>query len=111
MGEISKSNKRLKLAHDSILQDMDNLISALQKRETLLDERVQALNRKKHEIAQTNGNPDAADDDLVKINAGGKIIVAKRSTLTQIIGSRIEALFSGRWDKKIMRDSQDLYFS
>jgi uncharacterized phage infection (PIP) family protein YhgE len=112
MDEISKSNKRLKLAHDSILQDMDNLISALQKREPLLDERVQeALNRKKHEIAQTNGNPDAADDDLVKINAGGKIIVAKRSTLTQIIGSRIEALFSGRWDKKIMRDSQDLYFS
>ena len=32
-----------------------------------------------------------ANDDLIEINAGGKIIVAKRSTLTQILGSRMEA--------------------
>ena len=28
--------------------------------------------------------------DLLEINAGGKIIVAKRSTLTQLKGSRLE---------------------
>jgi len=86
------------------VQDLDKVILALNNRDTLLKERLQELNRKKHEIAQTHGNLDATDDDLIEINAGGKIIVAKRSTLTQIQGSRMEALFSGRWDKKLMRD-------
>ena len=110
MDELSSSNKRLKTAHDSHLHDLNNEISALDKRDTLLKERVQELNRKKHEIDQANGNRDAADDDLIEINAGGRIIVAKRSTLTQIQGSRIEALFSGRWDKKLMRDSHGRIF-
>jgi hypothetical protein len=82
---------------------LDSVISALYRRETLLNERLVKLNCKKHEIAQSNGTMNVADDDLVEINAGGKIIVAKRSTLTQIQGSRMEALFSGRWDKKLMR--------
>ena len=109
MDEISASNKRLKSAHDSHLHDLNNEISALDKRETILNERVQKLNRK-HEIAQANGNLDATGDDPIEINAGGRIIVAKRSTLTQIQGSRIEALFSGRWDNKVMRDSRGRIF-
>ena len=110
MDEISASNKRLKSAHDSLLHDLNNEISALDKRETTLNERVQELNRKKHEIAQAHGNLDATGDDLIEINAGGRIIVAKRSTLTQIQGSRMEALFSGRWDNKVMRDSRGRIF-
>ena len=110
MDEINASNKRIKTARESHVQDLDDLISALDKRETLLNERVQALDHKKHDIAQANGNLDAADDDLIDINAGGKIIVAKRSTLTQIQGSRMEALFSGRWDKKLMRDGHGKIF-
>jgi hypothetical protein len=110
MDELSASNKRLKLAHDSTLQDMENEISTLDNRDTLLKERLLELDHKKHEIAQTHGNLDAADDDLVEINAGGKIIFAKRSTFTQIQGSRLEALFSGRWDKKLMRDGQGRIF-
>jgi hypothetical protein len=107
---ISASNKRLKSAHDSLLQDLNNEIAALDKRETILNERVQQLNLKKHEIAQANGNLNVTDEDLVEINAGGRIIVAKRSTLTQMQGSRIEALFSGRWDKKLMRDGHGRIF-
>jgi hypothetical protein len=110
MDELSASNKRLKSARDSHMQDLDNVIAALDNRDTLLKERVQELNRKKHDIAQTHGNLDAAEDDLIEINAGGKIIVAKRSTLTQIQGSRMEALFSGRWDKKLMRDGHGRIF-
>jgi hypothetical protein len=110
MDELSSSNKRLKSAHESHLQDLNNKISALDNRETILNERVQELNRKKHEIAQANGNLNVTDEDLVEINAGGKIVVAKRSTLTQIQGSRIEALFSGRWDNKVMRDCHGRIF-
>jgi hypothetical protein len=110
MDELSAADRCLKSAYDSILQDMDNVIRSLDKRGTLLNERLQELNRKKHTIAQANGNLDAADDDLIEMNAGGKIIVAKRSTLTQIQGSRMEALFSGRWDKKQMRDGHGRIF-
>jgi hypothetical protein len=108
--ELSASNKRLKSARDSLIQDLNNVIAALDNRDTLLNERLPELNRKKHEIAQTHGNLDVSDDDLIEINAGGKIIVAKRSTLTQIQGSRMAALFSGRWDKKLMRDGHGRIF-
>ncbi|KAL3762250.1 hypothetical protein ACHAW5_007199 [Stephanodiscus triporus] len=45
-----------------------------------------------------------------EVNAGGRIVVAKRSTLTQIQGTRLEALFCGRWDKKLLRDSHGRIF-
>ena len=110
MDELSASNKRIKTARDSQVQDLDNEISTLDKRETVLNERLLELDRKKHEFAQAHGNLDAADDHLIEINAGGKTVVAKRSTLTQIQGSRMAALFSGRWDKKVMRDCHGRIF-
>jgi hypothetical protein len=108
--DLIASNKRLKSARDSQVQGLNNEIFVLDKRETLLNERVYELNRKKREIAQENGNLNATDDDLVKVNAGGKIIVAKRSTLTQLQGSRMDALFSGHWGKKLMRDGHGRIF-
>jgi hypothetical protein len=110
MNELSASNERLRCARENLFQDLDNEISVLDKRETLLNERLHELNRKKHEIHLSYGNLDVTDDDLIEINAGGKMIVAKRSTLTQIHGSRLAALFSGRWDKKLMRDSHGRIF-
>ena len=107
---VCHAGRYLKSARDSLVQDLDNVIAALDNRDTLLNERLLELDHKKHEIAQAHGNLDAADDDLIEINAGGKIIVAKRSTLTQIQGSRMEALFSGRWEKKLMRDGQGRIF-
>jgi hypothetical protein len=110
MDELSTANKRIKLAHGNLLEDLDKEISALDEAENGLKERLHQLNQKKHEICQANGNLDSTDDDLVEVNAGGKIIVAKRSTLIQIQGTRLEALFSGRWDKKLSRDGHGRIF-
>ena len=110
MNELSDSNKRLKVARDSHVKDLDKEIMALNQREIGLKERLGELNHKKHEISQANGNLDSADDDRVEVNAGGKIIVAKRSTLTHMKGTRLEALFSGRWDKKLSRDGHGRIF-
>jgi len=50
-----------------------------------------------------------ADDDLIEINAGGKIIVAKRSTLTQIhVGWRPCSVDAGI--RKLMRDGHGRFF-
>jgi hypothetical protein len=51
-----------------------------------------------------------SDDDIIEINVGGENINAKRGTLFQIKGTRLEALFSGRWDKKLLRDSSGRIF-
>lgn len=64
---------------------------------------ITMTNSRKQTIAKASGNLDAKDEDLVHVNVGGKIVIAKRSTLTQIVGSKLEALFSGRWDKKPQR--------
>jgi hypothetical protein len=63
--ELIGSNKRLKSARDSQVQDLDKEILVLEKRETLLNEQVCKLNRKMREISQANGNLNAADDNLV----------------------------------------------
>jgi hypothetical protein len=63
--DLIGSNKRLKSARDSQVQDLDKEILVLEKRETLLNEQVCKLNRKMREISQANGNLNAADDNLV----------------------------------------------
>lgn len=110
MEQVGISNKRLKTAHDDIERDYKAQIDKLDCKERELLERFNALDKEKRETAESNGNVDAAEDDIVEINAGGKVIAAKRSTLTRLKGTRLEALFSGRWDNKLQRDSNERIF-
>ena len=54
--------------------------------------------------------PNSDGSEVLDINTGGKIISATRDTLTQIKGKRLEALFSGRWDKQFLRDEYGRVF-
>ena len=110
MEEISIANQRLKAACANNDRDRRAQINKLDNQEKELMERLEKLNEEKHEIAKANGNIDVADDNIVEINAGGKIIAAKRGTLTQLKGTRLESLFSGRWDKKLQRDNDGRIF-
>lgn len=110
MEELGVARKRFKEAEDYYQQDYNEASLVLSQREGKLDERLNELNRAKYDIVRANGNRNAADDDIVEINAGGTIVAAKRSTLTQIKGTRLEALASGRWDKMLQRDSQGRIF-
>ena len=110
MEALSSTNKRLKEARANIERDYEAQVKKLDESERKLMQRMDTLNSKKHEIAKANGNIDIADDDIVEINAGGKIIAAKRGTLTQLKGTRLESLFSGRWDKKLQRDNDGRIF-
>ena len=110
MDELNIATTRLKLARFNHEKAYEETISDLDGRESNLAARLTELDQKKQSAAEANGNPDAADDDLVEINAGGKIVAAKRSTLTRIAGTRFEALFSGRWDKILQRDSHGRIF-
>ncbi|KAL7547270.1 hypothetical protein ACHAWF_010591 [Thalassiosira exigua] len=85
-------------------QDDDEADAELDLKLSLLEARLRAIVQKKLELERECGDPNASGHDLIEINAGGKVVAAKRSTLTQQMGTRFEALFGGRWDKKLARD-------
>eukprot|EP00574_Skeletonema_japonicum_P001696 CAMPEP_0201740658 /NCGR_PEP_ID=MMETSP0593-20130828/46417_1 /ASSEMBLY_ACC=CAM_ASM_000672 /TAXON_ID=267983 /ORGANISM="Skeletonema japonicum, Strain CCMP2506" /LENGTH=473 /DNA_ID=CAMNT_0048234979 /DNA_START=50 /DNA_END=1471 /DNA_ORIENTATION=+ len=104
--KLERVNKRLKEARD----DLDKHLSKAQDEETRLKEKLHDLNERKRQCACTNGNLDVSDDDLIEINAGGKLIVARRGVLCQFKGTNLETLFCGRWEKKLLRDGSGRVF-
>eukprot|EP00985_Skeletonema_marinoi_P033823 scaffold42277_cov153-Skeletonema_marinoi.AAC.2 len=110
LDDLDQTNKRLKTTLDKIDRDRATQINQLEEKEKQLLDRLSKLNEEKHKTASANGNVDVSDDDFLEINAGGTVIAVKRGTLTQLQGSRLEAMFSGRWDKKLVRDSSGRLF-
>lgn len=110
LNDLDEANKKLKTAIDEIDRDRAIQISKLQDTEQQLLDRLHKLDEAKFQTATANGNVDISNDDLLEINAGGKIIAVKRGTLTQMHGTRMEAMFSGRWDKKLIRDGTGRIF-
>lgn len=68
------------------------------------------LQARKEALAKENGGCIVSDLDMLDINAGGQIFRVCRSILTQIEGSHLEALFSGRWEKQLQRDHKRRIF-
>ena len=108
---IDNINQRLQNTRDNFLKKFDEQIQKLNDEEKCLRERLGEVESMIHNCVAENGNVDnISDNDTVEINAGGKIVAVKRGTLTQIKGSRWEALFSGRWDNKLLRDNSGKIF-
>jgi hypothetical protein len=105
LDDLDEANKRIKTACDEIDRERAIQINKLEAKEKQLLDRLNKLDEKKLKLATDNGNIDVTADDFIEINAGGKVIAVKRATMTQLRGTRLEALFSGRWDKKLVRDS------
>eukprot|EP00985_Skeletonema_marinoi_P015408 scaffold7961_cov66-Skeletonema_marinoi.AAC.1 len=110
MDDLNKVNERLKTAFDEHDRDRATQINQLEEKEKQLLDRLSKLDEEKLKAASANGNVDVSDDDFLEINAGSKVIAVKRGTLTQLRGSRLEAMFSGRWDKELVRDSNGRLF-
>jgi len=108
---IDNINQRLQNTRDNFLKKFDEQIQKLNDEEKCLRERLDDVTSKIQNCVAENGNVEnISDNDTVEINAGGKIVAVKRGTLTQIKGTRLEALFSGRWDKKLLRDNSGRIF-
>jgi len=106
MEELERAAKRLKTARD----ELDEKIQKIDDEDQRLKDRMKQLEEKKTECAAANGDVDVSDDDLIEINAGGKIIAARRGVLCQLKGTKFEALFSGRWEQKLQRDNSGRIF-
>ena len=53
---------------------------------------------------------DVSDDDIIFLNVGGQKYTTTRSTLCQVEGSLLAAMFSGRWESKLQRDQDGVVF-
>jgi len=104
--KLERVNKRLKDARD----DLDKHLEKAQTEEKRLQDKLHDIDERKRQCAAANGDVDVSDDDLIEINAGGKIIAARRGVLCQLKGTKLEALFSGRWEQKLQRDSSGRIF-
>jgi BTB/POZ domain len=86
----------------------------------LLQEREQALEEKEKEVQRLKALVEAqlppslastSPSDVLRINVGGtSILDVRRRTLTQLEGSLLESLFSGRWDDSLEKDADGLVF-
>jgi len=110
MEAVTAADELLQTALNNHERDLAAQIAGLDDMKRKLTSRIDELKQKKEQIAKEYGNIDAAHEDLIEINAGGRVIAAKRSTLTQLEGTRLAGLFSGRWDKKLQRDSHGRIF-
>lgn len=58
----------------------------------------------------TATSADVKNDDIIEIDAGGKIIRALRSTLTLAPDTMFTYMFSGRWEESLKRNSNGNIF-
>jgi len=68
------------------------------------------LKRQQDEMNINNGGANVDSSDILDISAGGKIITVTRGTLTQLEGTPLAALFSGRWENQFLRDTNGRIF-
>mmetsp|Transcript_21001 Transcript_21001/g.41904 ORF Transcript_21001/g.41904 Transcript_21001/m.41904 type:complete len:590 (+) Transcript_21001:58-1827(+) len=110
MDELERAAKRLKSTIDDHQSSLSAEAQKLDDEEKRIRDRLRDIDERKQQCAAENGITDVSDDDLIEVNAGGKIISARRGVLTQRKGTRFEALFSGRWEKKLQRDNSSRIF-
>jgi len=102
------------MALDSGIEDLnkqlDDSINKLRDEHTNLKERHQDHLERKNVTARKNGGENCKPSDIIRLSVRGTEMFARRDTLTIVTGSRLEALFSGRWENQLLRDSTGRVF-
>jgi hypothetical protein len=78
----------------------------LRDRFTQLEQRRSDLEMKYSACAELHGNVKADGNDTIQLNVGGLGVLV----LTLFPDTKLAVLFSGRWDKKLLRDKKNHIF-
>lgn len=83
-------------------------VGLLRAHEKRIQDGYDELQRKRDEMALRHGviadDRSVKGNDIFDISAGGTIVPVTRETLTLVEGSLLAELFSGRWEKRLLRD-------
>jgi len=102
--DFNRDNDALGKDFDRAKDEFDKAKDVLGKAKNQIHEGFEELREDQDALAAENGVLDVDGSEILDINAGGVIISVSRDTLTQIKGTRLEALFSGRWEKRLPKD-------
>ena len=107
LSALSDASAKHEAAREESERDYAAEMKKIKDKENELISRLRELEEEKLKAAAKYGNlDDVSDDDLVEINAGGRIIVVKRV----LIRSIWDALFGGRWEKRLPKDDSGRVF-
>ena len=93
-----------------LTEDLGGAMSTLVEARDKINMGFEDLIKDQYALAAESGGIDVNGLEFLDIKAGGVIMSVTRGTLTQIKGSRLEAIFSGRWDKHLLRDGNGRVF-
>ena len=82
----------------------------LRAKATELSDRRARLEERQAALAEKHGGSKVKGTDKLKLNVGGTRVTVRRETLTQLPGTRLAALFSGRWEDCLLRDKKRRIF-
>ena len=103
------SRTRAMLATDQRIAELLAAQEGMRSRWRQLDASTAALAERKAELVKLNGSKTPRDK--LKLNCGGAPITTRRSTLCNLFpDTMLAALFSGRWDRRLLRDSKKRVF-
>ena len=102
---FNRDNDALSKDFNRAMDEFNKTKDVLGKARPQIHEGFEELRDAQYAIAAKNGVLDIDGSEILDINAGGVIMSITRDTLNLIKGTRLEALFSGRWDKHLPRDS------
>lgn len=98
----------------------DTLEATLKALPKLLREREEALEEKEKEVTRLEALAEAklpeslakaGGSDVLRVNVGGRATLdVLRRTMTQVEGSLLASLFSGRWDESLEKDADGVIF-
>jgi hypothetical protein len=94
-------------AHTKKLEDR---ISSFKARKEALEQRHQNILSRQDILKKDHGGSNISPSDMIRLNVGGTEMCARRDTLTAVKDSRLEALFSGRWESRLLRDTEGRVF-
>eukprot|EP01052_Picozoa_sp_SAG31_P032813 SAG31_NODE_3637_length_4035_cov_1.699695_2_plen_723_part_00 len=84
--------------------------SVLRKKGVELEQRHTDLKTRQAALADKHGGAKVKGSDKLKLNVGGTRVVARRETLCLFQTTRLAALFSGRWENRLLRDKKGRMF-
>ena len=83
---------------------------SLRKEFSRLHERRVRLEQDLQSLTEQNGGSQVRPTDKLKLNVGGTRMVIRRETFLQFPETHLAALFSGRWENRLLRDRRGRVF-